>query len=305
MTRLVTPQEDGRSTDTVSVVVPCYNEVTGVVDSVRAIARAMSSHHGAWEIVCVDDGSTDGTGDRLESLSRDHPVDRIRLIRLPVNRGYGFALKVGVRQATGDLIVITDADGTYPAECIPQLVGQCRVLDMVVGSRTGDGVHYSNVRRIPKMFLRRYVSWVVGEDVPDMNSGLRVFRRALALRYLPILPDGFSFTTTITIAMMRSGHAVRFTPISYARRVGRSKIQPIRDTIRFFGLITRIGMYFAPLRILAPMCLVLGVAFMASLSRDLYRGDLTEATLLLLLFCVNAGMLGLLGDMIDKRGAAN
>jgi glycosyltransferase involved in cell wall biosynthesis len=285
--------------------VPCYNEATGVVESMQAIARAMRGHHAAWEIICVDDGSTDGTGERLESLARGHPGDRIRLIRLPVNRGYGFALKVGVRQATGDLIVITDADGTYPAESIPRLVGECRDLDMVVGSRTGGGVHYSKVRRIPKIFLRRYVSWVVGEDVPDMNSGLRVFRRTLALRFLPILPDGFSFTTTITIAMMRSGHAVRFTPITYARRVGRSKIQPIRDTIRFFGLITRIGMYFAPLRILAPMCMVLGVAFMASLSRDLYRGDLTEATLLLLLFCVNAGMLGLLGDMIDKRGAAN
>jgi hypothetical protein len=137
-----------------------------------------------------------------------------------------------------------------------------------------------------------------------MNSGLRAFRREVALRFLSILPDGFSFTTTITLAMMRNRYIVQFVPISYAKRLGKSKIQPIRDTLRFTALITRTGMYFAPLRILTPACAVLSAAFAVSLSFDLYRWDLTEATLILLLFAMNTAMLGLLADMIAKRGPA-
>jgi glycosyltransferase involved in cell wall biosynthesis len=296
---------DGAGTSNlVSIVMPCFNEEGGIRRVMGDVVAAMAQCGSAWELICIDDGSTDDTASQLQQGADGHPDCRVVVLQHGRNHGYGAALKTGVRHARGDIIVITDADGTYPISEIPALIERCKHADMVVGARIGDGVVYSWIRRIPKVFLRRYVSWIVGEDVPDMNSGLRAFRRDIAMKFLPILPDGFSFTTTITLAMMTNRYLVQFVPISYAKRLGKSKIQPIRDTLRFTALITRTGMYFAPLRILTPACIVLSAAFAVSLSFDLYRRDLTEATLILLLFAMNTAMLGLLADMIAKRGPA-
>jgi glycosyltransferase involved in cell wall biosynthesis len=217
------------------------------------------------------------------------------------NSGYGAALKTALRVATTDLIAITDADGTYPNEMIPELARRCETRDMVVGARIGPGVVYSRVRAFPKLFLKRWVSWIAGRHVPDINSGLRVFRRDIAERFFGIYPDGFSFTITITLAMLTTRRKVDFVPISYATRVGQSKIRPIKDTIRFINIILRTGIYFAPLRAFSPLVILLGIGGLASLASDLYHRDLTEATLLLFLFMLNAGMFMLLADMIDKR----
>lgn len=288
----------------ISIIIPCFNEAAGIERVVDQVVSVMSAASAPWELICVDDGSTDGTTEILEAMANAHTGIALAVLKHGRNHGYGAALRTGVRHARGNLIVITDADGTYPIDAIPELIERCRTADMVVGARIGNDVTYSWTRRIAKLFLRRYVSWIAGENVPDMNSGLRAFRRDVALRFLPILPDGFSFTTTITLAMMSNRYLVHFVPISYARRIGKSKIQPLRDTLRFTTLITRTGMYFAPLRILSPVCIVLTVAFLASLAMDLQRHDLTEATLILLLFAMNTAMLGLLADMIAKRGPA-
>jgi glycosyltransferase involved in cell wall biosynthesis len=222
------------------------------------------------------------------------------------NRGYGAALKTGIRRATSELIVITDADGTYPNERIPELVGIAagENADMVVGSRTADDVTYPLIRKIPKWFLRRWASWIAGQNIPDMNSGLRVFRKSVVERFLNILPDGFSFTTTITLAMLTNFYDVRYVPISYAARVGQSKIRPIRDTLHFCQLILRTGMYFAPLRVFLPLAGVLFLGFLASLGYDLFVArNLTDKSVLLLLFSMNTGLFALLADMIDKRSS--
>ena len=124
---------------------------------------------------------------------------------------------------------------------------------MVVGARIGENVDYSKIRSIPKMILVPWVSFLCGTEVPDMNSGLRIFRRDRSLNFLKLLPDGFSFTTTITICLLRNRYAVEFIPISYTKRIGKSHIKPIRDTLRFTQLILRTGMYFAPMRLLAPL----------------------------------------------------
>jgi glycosyltransferase involved in cell wall biosynthesis len=285
----------------VSVVVPCFNEGGAVESTVRGLVDCLGDVD-SYELIFVDDGSMDETGSKLEMLAQEYPA--LRVIRHPRNRGYGAALKSGIRQARGELIAITDADGTYPNERLPELIEQCRTGDMVVGSRTAEGVKYSKIRKIPKMFLRRYVSWLANQNIPDMNSGMRVFRREIALKYLSLFPDGFSFTTTITLVMIRNSYLVQFVPITYAKRVGNSKIQPIRDTLRFTQLITRTGMYFAPMRLLGPVALVVGLAFLVSFGIDLYNRDLTESTLLLLLFTMNTGMFALLADMIDKRSVS-
>ncbi|MDH3198555.1 MAG: glycosyltransferase family 2 protein, partial [Candidatus Krumholzibacteria bacterium] len=233
-----------------SVVVPCYNEESAIAHTLDTLEQALEGA-GPHEIIVVDDGSRDRTAEVLRESAAGHAD--LRVVAHRKNQGYGAALKTGIRRASGELVVIIDADGTYPVGRVPDLVREARDADMVVGARTGENVTYSFIRKIPKVFLKAYMSWLAGEEIPDMNSGLRVFRRASVERFLNILPDTFSFTTTVTLAMLRNRYDVRFVPIDYAGRIGKSKIKPVRDTIRFTQLIVRTGMYFAPLRVLLPV----------------------------------------------------
>lgn len=218
------------------------------------------------------------------------------------NLGYGAALKTGIRYAKYPLIVITDADGTYPNERIPALVSLAATADMVVGARIGTNVSYSPIRRIPKWFMVRFAQWVTKTSIPDLNSGLRVLRKSVTEQFLNILPNSFSFTTTITIAMLTSNYIVHYEPIDYYHRVGRSKIKPIRDTLRFMQLILRSGVYFAPMRVFFPVAGVFFVGFLITLFQDLFdRHDLTERTLILFVAWTQLCMFALLADMIDKR----
>lgn len=288
---------------TISVVIPCYNEMHAVQDTLRDVVAACEERGVELQnIITVNDGSSDQTGELLDEMKGQLPEDLLIVVHHPRNMGYGASLKSGIRRAESDLICITDADGTYPNHRIPDLFEIAQSADMVVGARTGDDVTYSKLRAIPKIFLMRWVSWIVGQRVPDMNSGLRVFRRDLVLKYIGVLPDTFSFTTTITICMIRGRHNVVFEPIDYHERIGKSHIKPVRDTLRFSQLIGRTGMYFAPLRLLAPVILLLGLLFLASLLYDVfYIQDLTDKTVLLVLFTMNTAMFALLADMIDKR----
>lgn len=289
----------GGSQPRFSVIVPIFNEQSALPSAVTGLLGHLAALDD-YELILVNDGSTDQTEALLDELQDQH--HELTVVKHDVNRGYGAALKTGIRHARSELIVITDADGTYPNERIGELVELMERFDMVVGARTGDNVNYSKLRSVPKIFLKAYASWIAGQTIPDINSGLRVFRRDLADRYLHMLPDGFSFTTTITLAMLTNRYRVHYEPISYARRTGKSKIQPIRDTLRFFQLIARMGMYFAPLRVLVPFCVLMLAGFVVSLGYDvLVLRDLTEKTLMLLLFGMNTMFFALLADMIDKR----
>ncbi|GLV21799.1 hypothetical protein TomMM35A_16550 [Sphingobium sp. TomMM35A] len=172
---------------------------------------------------------------------------------------------------------------------------------MVVGARIGDGVDYSKIRAIPKIFLRRYAQWVTRQEIPDINSGMRVFDRDLALRHIHILPSGFSFTTTITMAALMEDRDVVFKPISYSKRIGSSKIAPIRDTLRFISLIVRTGMYFAPLRILSPLIFLSWLLLTGSAIYDITRWNLTDLTVSLLVVALNLSVLALVADMTRRR----
>jgi len=230
-----------------SIIIPVYNEEDGIaatLDDIQKICENLPAPH---EIITVDDGSTDRTADVLSGYSG------LRAIAHLSNRGYGAALKTGIRHAKYPLIVITDADGTYPNERIPDLLLLAERADMVVGARTGKNVQYSKLRSIPKYFLVRFAQWIARSPIPDLNSGLRIFRKPIAEKFLHILPDGFSFTTTITLAMLTNNYIVLYEPIDYYFRTGKSKIRPIRDTLGFVQLILRTGVYFAPLRIFLPV----------------------------------------------------
>lgn len=279
-----------------SVVIPAYNEEAGILGTLDKLRASLANCPTPCEIIVVDDGSTD----RTSELLRDQ--DDVRVIRHDVNRGYGGALKTGIRHSRNPLIVITDADGSYPNERIPDLVALAVSADMVVGARTSANVEYSALRSIPKWFLKRFAEWLARRKIPDINSGLRVFRKDVVERFIRILPDSFSFTTTITLAMLTNGYTVRYESVDYHRRLGRSKIRPVRDTIGIALLILRTGMYFAPLRVFLPVSLAFGLAFLVSLFIDVaIRDDLTEATLVLLVASTQLGMFALLADMIDKR----
>lgn len=287
---------------TVSVIIPCFNEESAIESSVAAVSAALARIE-QHEIIVVDDGSTDGSAAVLARLQPHFPM--LRIITHEQNRGYGAALKTGIRRARGELIAITDADGTYPNERLAELIDLCHDRDMVVGARTGANVAYSRLRAFPKLFLRAWVSWIAKRQVPDINSGMRVFRRDVVSKFFGILPDSFSFTITITLAMLTTSHLVDFVPIDYAARVGNSKIQPIRDTLRFIKIILRTGIYFAPMRAFSPLVAMFAALTAISLGYDVFvLQDLTERSMLVFLATVNTGLFMLLADMIDRRSSS-
>jgi len=284
-----------------TVVVPCYNEEDAIGETIESLQQCLAGK-GPYELIVVDDGSTDRSSEILRAAQKENTS--LTVVHHAKNRGYGAALKTGIRRASSEIIAITDADGTYPHEQLPELISLAQEADMVVGSRTGTAVKYSWIRRIPKAFLSTYASWLAGRKIPDINSGMRVFRRSVVERFIKLLPDTFSFTMTITLATLRSNYDVRFVPISYAPRVGKSKIHPIKDTMRFCQLIVRTGMYFAPMRVLFPVGLVLLLGFFVSALYDVFvLKNITDKTVLLLMFALNTAMFALLADMIDKRGS--
>lgn len=286
-----------------SIVIPCFNERLAIEDTARQIfEHSVLRESLSVDMIIVDDGSTDGSGELLDHLAEELNSSRFRVVHHRRNLGYGAALKSGIRRSRAEYICITDADGTYPHHRINELLQDALGRDMVVGARLGEEVTYSKLRSLPKLLLIPWVSFLSGCSVPDINSGLRVFRRDLALRFLNLLPDGFSFTTTITICFLRNRYDVLFVPISYARRIGKSHIKPIRDTLRFVQLIGRTGMYFAPLRLLLPVSAFLGIMFLVSGLYDVaVLGNLTDKTILFAFASLNVFMFAMLADMIDKR----
>lgn len=281
---------------TVSVVIPTYNEEQCIADTIDQLTVHLGECCDDFEIIVVNDGSTDGTPHILRERTD------IRLIEHAGNCGYGAALKTGIRHARFPLIVITDADGTYPSEHLPRLLERAAHADMVVGARTGDSVEYPLIRRIPKWFLVRFAEWMARRRIPDLNSGLRIFHKRDVTRFLNILPDGFSFTTTITLALLTNGYVVDFEPIDYRRRIGKSKIHPVLDTLRLARTIFRTGMYFAPLRVFLPIAAAFFAAFVGTFVYDLLvPQNLSEKTLMLFVASTQLAMFGLLADMIDKR----
>lgn len=286
-----------------SVVIPAYNEAQGIRPTLEALVAALADSGHDHEVLIVDDGSTDGTSDIVTELAGE--VDTVRVVRHERNRGYGAALKTGIRAADADVIVITDADGTYPNERIPELYRRLvdEKADMVVGSRTGDNVHIPLIRRPAKAFLRWLANYLSGHHIPDLNSGLRVFRREPIVERFNLVSDGFSFTTTTLLALLARGHPVVFVPIDYHHRTGNSKIRPIHDTFNFLVLILRVSVYFEPIKVFLPVTLLLaasGLGWGAAQALTSERG-LGEAPLFLLVAALQVGLVGLIADMISRR----
>lgn len=276
------------------MVVPAFDEEAGIGTTLAGIREAMHGLGRPWELLVVDDGSTDATAE----LAR---AEGAEVVRLPRNRGYGAALKAGIARAGFDLVVITDADGTYPAEAIPALLEHAAEYDMVVGARTGANVHVPAARRPAKWFLGRLASYLAGQEIPDLNSGLRVVRKRVVERYEHLLPSGFSFTTTITLAVLVNDGLVFWHPIDYRPRLGVSKIRPFH-AFDFLMLILRTVVFFNPLKVFLPAGAVLFLIGFAKFVWDLFVGNFSETVVMGFLGAVVVWCVGLLSDQIARTG---
>ncbi len=292
----------------ISIVVPAFDEEYGIGPQIDTIRQALQSYRGPFEILVIDDGSTDKTAERARKAGA-------RVLCHPINRGYGAALKTGIRLAEHDIIIITDADGTYPADQIPDIVAQLEHADMVVGARVGSTVHIPLIRQPAKWVLRKLAEHIAGQPIPDLNSGLRAFRRKIIMQYYSVLSNRFSFTTTSTLALLGDDYQVVYHSINYYKRTGRSKIRP-KHFMEFMVLVLRMAMLFQPLKVFIPLACVFGMTGLLKLTFDvslffqrttaiewasLYSPILSTSTLLLLLGALQLLLVGMVADGILRR----
>ena len=282
----------------VSVVLPCFNERGHVVQEIDRIDRVLAASTYSYEILVIDDGSSDGSIDVL----RD--VEGIRLIEFPQNRGSGYARRIGTREAKGRVVVWTDADMTYPNDEIPALVQRLEDggFDQVVGARTSEeGTH--KLLRVPaKWSIRMLAQYLTKTTIPDLNSGFRAFRRDVALPYLHLLPQGFSCVTTLTMAFLSNGHTVEYTSIPYAKRAGKSKFHWREDTARYALQVVRMVMTFNPLRVFMPIGTLLLLVAFGKVAYDIVTWDwrITSNAIILVIVAGQVVAIGLLADLIVR-----
>jgi glycosyltransferase involved in cell wall biosynthesis len=234
----------------VSIIIPALNEAEplgGVIDRLREALAPLQATH-VCEILVVDDGSSDETA----RIAEEHGA---RVVPHPESLGNGAAVKSGMRAAGGDLWVLMDADGQHDPAEVPKLIEGLTRYDLVVGARTkgrGTGFHRNIANRVYNLFA----SYVSGRRIPDLTSGFRAMRASVARRFIYLLPNTFSYPTTLTLAFLRTGHSVLFTPIEAAPRVGKSKIRLFRDGARFLYIILRIATFFSPFKVFFPLSLL-------------------------------------------------
>lgn len=286
---------DGTDLD-VSVVLPVHNEVGHLATEVERIRGALETSPYTFEIVAVDDGSTDGSGELLGQ------IDGIRLIRFARNRGSGAARKAGTRAARGRVVVWTDCDMTYPNDEIPLLVKELEGADQVVGARRSEEGTAKLFRVPTKWFIRVLAGYLAQTPIPDLNSGFRAFRRSVGTQFLHLLPQGFSCVTTITMSFLMNGYTVKYMPIHYAERAGRSKFHWWRDTKGYIQQVIRLIMSYDPLRIFLPVGFSLLTVGVGKLLFDVVdKGFRVPTNTLLILFAAfQLFAIGLLADLVVR-----
>jgi len=280
----------------ISIIIPAYNEEKNIKKTIEDIKSSIKNINHKIEIIVVDDGSIDKTAKILSS------INNIKVLRHETNRGYGASLKTAIKKSSSEYIAIIDADGTYPAKSIPELTKHAQKYDMVIGARTGDIVKTPFLRKPAKWFLKHFAQYLTKAKILDLNSGLRIFKKEMALRFINIFPDGFSFTTTLTIACLTNDCSIKYIPINYYERKGKSKIHPIKDLIGFTNLILRLTIFFKPLNVFIPISILLFVAGTLKLIRDfilLQYFGLGGA--IAILAAIQIAFMGMLAELVIKR----
>jgi glycosyltransferase involved in cell wall biosynthesis len=270
----------------VSVVIPAFNEeaaIGGVVERVRA-------RHAWREVLVVDDGSKDETAARAEAAGA-------RVVRHPYNKGNGAAVKTGIRAAQGDVILLMDADGQHDPADIDALIDPIGVYDMVIGARAASD--QTLVRAFGNAVFQTLASWLTGRSIPDLTSGFRAARRDLLMQIVHLLPNGFSYPTTSCLSFLKAGYNVLFVPVRAHRRIGTSKIKPLRDGTRFLLMILKVVTLYNPLKIFFPVsasAFVLGTAY--GVWNVAARGKIPMGSALLIQLAVVVFLFGLISEQI-------
>jgi len=293
------PQSPIAAACDVTILLPAYNEELAIVQVLREVAAAMADEPVRFEILVVDDASTDRTVALAERFAVEHEGLALRVIRMPENRGAGAARKIGVRAARGEVIVMLDADGTYPAHQIRDLLRYFPDYDQVNGARTSEQGTMPWLLRPAKWVIRQLACYLTGRRIPDLNTGMKAFKREAMLPWLWAVPDGFSCVTTMTLAFLTNGHSVKYVPIEYRSRIGKSKFHPITDSLAYFNTVVRIVSYFRPLRVFMPLALAgLAIGVAKSVHSFTTTGSMQESDIVLLTTGFMTGMFGLLAEIV-------
>ena len=271
----------------ITIIIPAYNEEEGIVELIEGLKKLPDK----YEILIVDDGSTDSTCELINSTG-------IRVISHPYNKGYGAALKTGIKNVETDIVLLMDADGQHTPDDIEKIVQYIDKYDMVVGARTRN-TKIPLLRKLGKIVLNLTVRYLAGTRIPDLNSGFRVLKRSIAMEFLRILPNGFSFTTTITLACLKSGYTVKYVPIDALERVGSSKIKPFKDGFNFILLIIKTIALFDALKVFLPISVLLLLLGLADLLYELIvYFNISSTSILLIVSGLLIFFFGLLADQI-------
>jgi glycosyltransferase involved in cell wall biosynthesis len=276
----------------VSIVIPAYNEAEAIGRVIAEVKEAMKRTPLDYEILVVDDNSTDGTSESAKS-------EGVRVVRRPVQGGSGASRRTGIESARGEIVVMLDGDGSYEPNDIPELLKYFPEYDQVNGARTSEQGTLKILRMPAKWLIRKLACYLTSTNIPDLNTGLKAFKKDIMKKYLWVLPDGFSCVTTMTIAFLANGYAVKFVPTNYRKRIGRSKFHPIKDTAAYFNTVVRMVMYFKPLRVFMP---VAGLLFLLTLMKSYFSfsntRSLQESDIILFVGACVVGALGLIADLI-------
>ncbi len=291
---IINSVHEGEPEVDVTVVLPVFNEVGHLEKEILRVRESMEVSKYSFEILVVDDGSTDGSSDLLQT------IDGIRLLQFSQNRGSGSARKFGTLAARGRVVIWTDVDMSYPNDQMPELVDELAGHDQVVGARRTEEGTIKLLRKPAKWFVRKLATYLSGTKIPDLNSGFRAFRRDVALQFLHLLPTGFSCVTTITMTFLSNGYSVKYVPIDYAPREGESKFHWWKDTRRYLLQVVRMVLSYSPLKVLMPPAIALGIIGAGKLIFDLFDKDFRIGTNTIVILGVSASLalLGMLADLL-------
>lgn len=277
----------------ISIIIPAFNEAEGISDTLEELTGFISGK--SWEIIVVNDGSTDSTAEILKKFSN------IRVISHPLNKGYGAALKTGIRNAQSETVVFFDSDGQHNPEDIPRLLEKLPEADMVVGQRTKVSKD-EWIRKPGKWVLAIVANFLAGRKIPDLNSGLRAINKSIIHPLLEIFPDGFSFSTTSTIAFFKLSFRVAYVPITTRSRVGKSTVKQAKHGPEVLLLILRLITLFSPLRIFLNVSIFLFIiGFGYQVEEIIRRGwHVVNGALLLIISSVLVFLFGLIADQLSS-----
>jgi glycosyltransferase involved in cell wall biosynthesis len=289
-------------TEGASIILPVYNEEGSIVVVIESVLKAMRKRGIPIQAVVVDDGSTDRTKQLV--ISEFGENSDVLLVSHRVNRGVGIARNTGIDNSSFEIVGMIDADGTYPAESIPDLVEKMAEYDMVVGARRQERGKTPFLRKLAKDSIRLLASYLFDTRIPDLNSGLRLFKKQLVLRYRYLLPPGHSWVSTITLAFLANGHSVCFYPVDYfPRQKGKSSFHPLLDTYNYFLLVLRACTYFNPMKFFTPLFALLFLLGSVKTAIDIFVfHGIQESDIILLIAALLILVLGLLCDLIVTQG---